>query len=67
MKNHYTLGYRNLTRRKSRTILTMLGVILAIGFTVGLLSISEGFMKSFDKMFAANGPEIFVMPKGESN
>lgn len=65
--SHITLGYRNLTRRKSRTLLTMTGVILAIGFTVGLLSISEGFMKSFDEMFSSDEPEIFVLPPGDAN
>lgn len=59
-------GFRNLARRRSRSALTMLGVILAIGFTVGLLSISEGFLKSFDQVFAQSGPELFLMPKGES-
>lgn len=67
MKSHIILAKRNLTRRKSRTLLTMIGVILAVGFTVGLLSISEGFMRSFDKMFGAGGPEVYVMPKGGGN
>lgn len=46
--------------------MTVLGVLLAIGFTVGLLSISEGFMRSFDSIFSRTGPELFVMPKGEA-
>ncbi|MFH1539646.1 MAG: ABC transporter permease [bacterium] len=60
-------GFRNLARRRSRTVLTVLGVLLAIGFTVGLLSISEGFMKSFTRVFSRTGPELFFMPKGESS
>ena len=66
MKRSYlTLGFRNLTRRKSRTLLTLTGVALAIGFTVGLLSISEGFMKSFDRVMGTSGPELFVVPQGQ--
>jgi len=66
MKRSYlTLGYRNLTRRKSRTLLTLLGVVLAVGFTVGLLSISEGFMSSFDRVMGTAGPELFVVPQGQ--
>lgn len=66
MKSHITLGYRNLSRRRSRSLLTMLGVVLAIGFTVGLLSISEGFMRSLDDMLKSSGPELFIRPKGGS-
>ena len=65
MKSSYlTMGYRNLTRRKSRTGLTLLGVVLAIGFTVGLLSISEGMMRSFDTMFGMQGPKLYMLPAG---
>ena len=68
MKSSYlTLGYRNLTRRKSRTLLTLLGVVLAIGFTVGLLSVSEGFMRSFDKFMGSQGPEMYVVPPGQGH
>jgi hypothetical protein len=41
------LATKNLGRRKTRTILTVLGVVVAISFTVGLLSVSEGFMITF--------------------
>ncbi|MEW6202797.1 MAG: ABC transporter permease [bacterium] len=66
MKSYLRLGARNLLRRRSRSLLTALGVLLAIGFTVGLLSISEGFMRSFDELFGRTGPELFVMAKGEA-
>ncbi|MFA6451185.1 MAG: ABC transporter permease [bacterium] len=66
MKSYIVLGYRNLSRRKSRSLLTAVGVVLAIGFTVGLLSISEGFMKSFDQMLDSSGPNLFLRPKGGS-
>ena len=52
MNSHVKLGCRNLSRRRSRSLLTMLGVVLAIGFTVGLLSISEGFMNSLDEILS---------------
>jgi putative ABC transport system permease protein len=66
MKSYVKLGYRNLSRRRSRSFLTVLGIILAIGFTVGLLSISEGFMRSLDNILTSAGPELFVRPKGGS-
>ncbi len=66
MKSYVTLGYRNLSRRRSRSLLTVLGIVLAIGFTVGLLSISEGVMRSIDEMFRSSGPDLFVVPKNVS-
>lgn len=66
MQSYIVLGCRNLTRRKSRSLLTVLGIVLAIGFTVGLLSISEGFMKSVDDVFSGSGPDLFMVPKNVS-
>jgi putative ABC transport system permease protein len=66
MKSYILLGFRNLSRRRSRSFLTALGVLLAVGFTVGLLSISEGFMKSIDSVLLGQGPELFVMAHGDS-
>lgn len=57
------LALKNLARRKTRTILTILGITIAISFTVGLLSISEGFIRSFDQSLQGRGEDIFVSPK----
>ncbi len=57
------LALRNLTRRPARTALTILGVAVAISFTVGILSISEGFMASFENSMAKQGMDIIVVPK----
>jgi cell division protein FtsX len=43
------LALGNLTRRRTRTILTILGVTIAITFTVGLLGITEGFIASLNQ------------------
>jgi len=40
-----------------------LGVALAISFTVGILSISEGFMASFENSMAKQGADIIIVPK----
>ena len=58
-----TLAARNLTRRRVRTVLTVLGVAIAISFTVGILSISEGFMASFENSMAQQGADIVIVPK----
>lgn len=57
------LAIRNLTRRRVRTILTVMGVAIAISFTVGILSISEGFMASFENSMAKQGTDIIIVPK----
>jgi len=57
------LALRNLTRRRVRTSLTILGVMMAIAFTVGLLSISEGFIITTNKSIARQGEHILVLPK----
>ena len=57
------LAIRNLTRRRVRTILTVMGVAIAISFTVGILSISEGFMASFESSMAQQGTDIIIVPK----
>jgi len=58
-----TLAVRNLTRRRARTILTILGVGIAIAFTVTILSISEGLMASFENSIAKQGADIVIVPK----
>ena len=57
------LAVRNLTRRRTRTVLTILGVAIAIAFTVAILSISEGLMDSFENSIAQQGSDIFIVPK----
>ena len=37
-----TLVYRNMLRRKTRTALTMVGIIIGVMAIVGLVSVSEG-------------------------
>ncbi len=44
-------------------MLTIAGIMLAIGFTVGLLSISEGFMRSIDELFEGPGLDLMVSPR----
>lgn len=57
------LAAKGLLRKKFRTFLTITGITLAISFTVGLLSISEGFLLSFEKTLNKRGVDIFVFSK----
>ncbi|MBI4285268.1 MAG: ABC transporter permease [Chloroflexi bacterium] len=57
------LAIRNLVRRPVRTALTVLGVTIAIAFTVALLSISEGFVIAINQSTARQGEHIVVLPE----
>jgi putative ABC transport system permease protein len=60
----FRLALRNLTRRRTRTSLTILGVAVAITFTIGLLSITEGFMNGFNMNAKERKEDIYVLPRG---
>lgn len=57
------LALLNLLRRKARTSLTILGVTVAIAFTVGLLSVSEGFLAATDSLLSRQKEHLLVLPK----
>ena len=51
----FKMGLRNLSRRKARTALTVLGVIIGTISIVIMVSIGIGMNNSFDKQFMENG------------
>ncbi len=55
-----TVVLKNLSRRKLRNILTIVGVGIGIGAVVSLVSITDGFMKSFTEMLKSRGTDIAV-------
>ncbi|MDI3280326.1 MAG: ABC transporter permease [Bacillota bacterium] len=61
----YTLACRNLIRRPVRTTLTVLGVTVAVAFTVALLSIGEGFLRSFEETILKYGTDVYITPRDE--
>lgn len=54
------MGIRNLTRRKARTALTVLGVIIGTISIVTMVSIGIGMNNSFDKQFMENGQMTMI-------
>lgn len=56
----FTVIVKNLFRRKLRNLLTVLGIAIGIGAVVSLVSISDGFVKSFTEMLEARGTDISV-------
>ncbi len=49
------LAFRNLVRRKARTVLTIIGVFIGTFFLVVMVSIGIGVNQSFDEMIMQNG------------
>jgi len=54
------MGLRNLSRRKARTALTILGVVIGTIFIVIMVSIGIGMNNTFDKQFMENGAMTVV-------
>lgn len=54
------MGLRNLMRRKARTALTVLGVIIGTISIVAMVSIGIGMNQSFEKQFMENGSMTII-------
>jgi putative ABC transport system permease protein len=61
-----TLIVRNLLRRGVRTVLTVLGLGIAVAAVVALLGIAWGFERSFLTTFASRGIDLVVVRAGLS-
>jgi len=62
--NFLTLAAKNLLRRRGRTILTVLGVAIAIAVLFSLLSLNSGYEKELNKEVNSLGVHILAVPKG---
>ncbi len=60
----YQFIIRNVMRRKFRSLLTGIGVAVAIMAVVGLLGVSNGFEKSSREMLASRGVDLIVVRAG---
>ncbi len=56
------IAFRNLHRRKVRTLFTMLGIIIAIASITALVSIAEGFQISIAQTLQSTSNVIIVLP-----
>lgn len=62
--NFLTLAAKNLLRRRGRTLLTVLGVAIAITVLFSLLSLNSGYEKQLNKEVTSMGIHILAVPKG---
>ena len=62
--NFFTLAAKNLQRRRGRTLLTVLGVAIAISVLFSLLSLNSGYEKELNREVNSLGVHILAVPKG---
>ncbi|HWQ20725.1 MAG TPA: ABC transporter permease [Methanotrichaceae archaeon] len=62
--NFIALAAKNLTRRKGRTALTILGVAIAISVLFSLLALNSGYEKELGREMNSLGAHILAVPKG---
>jgi putative ABC transport system permease protein len=53
--------WRNLFRRRVRTVLTVLGISVGLGLIVALVAIADGYVESFGSMATRSGSDLTVV------
>ena len=62
--NLFSLAAKNLQRRKGRTILTIIGVAIAVAILFSLLSFSAGYERELTREMDSLGFHLLAVPKG---
>jgi putative ABC transport system permease protein len=63
--DYFNLTLRNLSHRRLRSYLTIIGIIIGIASIIALISISQGLENAITEQFEKIGSNrIFVVPKG---
>jgi len=62
--NFITLAAKNLLRRRVRTMLTVLGVAIAISVLFSLLALNSGYEMELNREVNSLGAHILAVPKG---
>ena len=55
--------FKNLWRRKTRTLLTMLGIAVGVAAVVSLSAFGEGMANGFEKVLSSTGADLTVSQK----
>jgi len=63
----WTIILNNLKRRKTRTLLTATGIGVGIAAIISLVSISNGFVESWQKLIARSGTDLDVVQGSAMN
>jgi putative ABC transport system permease protein len=60
----FILGFKNMIRRRTRSILTVLGVAIAIAVLYSLFEFQQGYQTHLKGELGAMGAQVMVVPKG---
>lgn len=67
IQDYLRLGVKNLRKRKLRSWLTILGVVIAVAIIFILISLSVGLQNAINEQFRMLGSDkFFIMPKGQA-
>jgi len=61
-----SLAQKNVTRKKERSALTIIGVLLAVAATISLVSIAEGLYERLNYEINLQSVGLYVIPKSTS-
>ncbi len=62
-----TLIFRNITRRRVRSLLTLAALSTAVAAVVALVGIANGFTRSFSAIYQGHGVDLVVSRKGAAD
>jgi putative ABC transport system permease protein len=62
--NHIEFAFRNLQRRRTRSILTILGVAFAVGSFITLYGLSRSVHENVERSFDEHGTDLTVKRRG---
>ncbi len=67
MKEYVRIAWREIRRRKLRSFLTLIGIIIAIAAIVSLVSLGQGLENEIeDQLNALGNDKLFISPKGSA-
>jgi putative ABC transport system permease protein len=67
IKDYFVLAEKNLKKRKLRSWLTIIGILISIATIFTLISLSFGLQNAINQQFQQLGTDkFFIMPKGQA-
>ena len=66
ISNYFVIAWKNLRKRKLRSWLTILGIVVAVATIFALVSLSLGLQNAVEEQFQMLGSDkFFIQPKGQ--
>jgi putative ABC transport system permease protein len=64
IRDLFSMSLKNLQRRKLRTFLTLLGIVIGVSAVVALISIGQGMQMGINEMFKGVGADRLIITPG---